>query len=400
MEKMFKSLKRLTYQVPDVQKAKQWYSQILNIQPIFDTPFAAIFQIGNNSLSLIPMSNPQEKEYCRIGAYWEVDNADEAYERLIAAGAIPYSELKDVFNIRTGQVIDPFGNIIGITASINNSAKHSVENKPSETALSAVFCRAIAVYQEQQELKCPDYLAKEFLPDDRKKFLFDKEARESVIKKVVTERLYGYMLARTFFIDKVFKQALDEEIPQIILLGAGYDSRSYRFSTNIKNSRIYELDIHTTQQRKIEMLKKANIAVPEQLSFVSINFKTDKLEDVLVKAGFDKGKKSLFIWEGVMYYLDDTAVNSTLEFVRTHSPAGSILCFDYMTMQLESVNPSEPFLFWISSDKLESFLSDRGFKLLVHELPEIIQKKYLSLNDGTVVLPTLPFFSYAITEVI
>jgi catechol 2,3-dioxygenase-like lactoylglutathione lyase family enzyme len=49
---MFKSLKKITYFVNDVEKAKHWYNAVLDIQPIFDTPFAKIYNIGNCSLSL------------------------------------------------------------------------------------------------------------------------------------------------------------------------------------------------------------------------------------------------------------------------------------------------------------------------------------------------------------
>lgn len=397
---MFKSLKRLTYQVPDIVQAKEWYSNILNIKPIFDTPFAVIFQLGSYSLSLVPAVPPLPKDNERIGAYWEVDDTDEAYEKLIAAGAVSHTEVKTVFNSRIAKVIDPFGNIIGLTSDSRESKHQSVEEKPSETALSAAFCRALAFYEEKDEIRCPDNMAELFIPDDRKKLFVDKATRESVIARVVSERLYGYMLARTFYIDNIFEQELKNEIPQIVFLGAGYDTRAYRFSECIKSTRIFELDIHTTQHRKREILKKTNTFVPELLSFVEINFKSDKIEDVLTKAGYDKNRKTLFVWEGVMYYLNNEAVDGTLEFIKSNSPAGSMVCFDYMTTKLESVNPSEPFLFWINSDKMESFLSERGFKIIKHELPDEIEKKYLSLKDGSIAIHSLPFFSYAIAEVI
>ena len=56
----------------------------------------------------------------------------------------------------------------------------------------------------------------------------------------------AFMTARAAFFDKKFKQALEADIPQIILLGAGYDSRAYRFADLIHGTRVFELDTAPT----------------------------------------------------------------------------------------------------------------------------------------------------------
>ena len=63
-----------------------------------------------------------------------------------------------------------------------------------------------------------------------------------------------WLIARTAYIDAIFKQSLLENIPQIVFLGAGYDTRTYRFRELIKETNIFELDIKPTQQRKKEKL--------------------------------------------------------------------------------------------------------------------------------------------------
>lgn len=54
---------------------------------------------------------------------------------------------------------------------------------------------------------------------------------------------YEYFIARTAFFDAAVRRALDENVPQIVLLGAGYDSRAYRFADRIRDTRIFELDV-------------------------------------------------------------------------------------------------------------------------------------------------------------
>ena len=210
--------------------------------------------------------------------------------------------------------------------------------------------------------------------------------------------MYEYLIARTAFFDDIVEQALRENIPQIVFLGAGYDSRPYRFKDLIKETSIFELDIHTTQQRKKELLHQANISLPEQLIFVSINFNKDTLSDVLFQAGYDKNQKSLFIWEGVTYYLPARVVDDTLNFIKSNSPSGSTICFDYSSRWPEMLDsfgvrelmefmkrnhPGEPTQFGIEKGKIGSFLSDRGYKIIDHLEALDMERLYLTLRGGS-----------------
>ncbi len=390
---MFKSLKRIVYHVNDLEKAKQWYNSILNMQPIFDSPFAIIYNVGECSLSLTKNPDPISGSKDRLEVYWEVDDIEVAYQKLIDYGAQTHTPVKAIMNIRTAKVIDPFGNVIGLTGKVAGAKDSKIEDKPSESAMTVAFCRALAFKDDREEIKGPDYLAEIFLTDDAKKLLADDKSRKWAIQSLVTSPLYGYFIARTAFIDSIFVNALNEDIPQIVFLGAGYDTRPYRFIDIIKSTKIFELDIQTTQHRKIEALKKADVKIPASLVYVSVNFKTERLEDVLTKAGFDKNKRTLFIWEGVMYYLAPEAVASTFKFIKQNSIEGSSVCFDFLNEKIESVYAAEPFLFWLEKGKKESFLSERGFNIITHLDSAEMEKKYLTLKNGTLAEKSLNRFN-------
>jgi methyltransferase (TIGR00027 family) len=391
---MFKSLKRIAYPVADVEIARNWYSDILNSKPLFDSPIAAIFKVGDCSLSLsksVTHAQPAEE---RVATYWEVDDVDAAYKRLIESGATPVTAVKDVLNIRIAQVRDPFGNILGLSGPPLNVQDRTVEQQPSETAMSAAFCRALAAKDERKEITGPDVLAALFTKDKGKELLKDSTSRKWAIDHLVSSALYGYFIARTAYFDGVFCQALAGNIPQIVFLGAGYDTRSYRFRERLGQTRIFELDIRSTQERKLSILRDAKIDIPERVSFVTINFKSDTLAAVLTKAGFDPLKRTLFIWEGVTYYLKEEAIGNTLDFIRTHSPSNSSVCFDYMTEQLESVNAAEPFLFWIDANAIAPFLTRHGFTPVEHIDSQVMEKRYLTLRDGTIAERVLSRFCF------
>jgi methyltransferase (TIGR00027 family) len=178
------------------------------------------------------------------------------------------------------------------------------------------------------------------------------------------------------------------------LLGAGYDTRAYRWRDELRTTRFFELDIRPTQQRKRDCLRDAQIELPSQVAFVEINFKVDDLAVVLKEAGFDPTAKTLFVWEGVTYYLDAAAISTTLKSVRALSAQGSTICFDYMTEKLDSVNPAEPFTFWIGSNDIGAYLSGLGFDMVEHIDSGEMERRYLTLHDGTCGERALPYFRF------
>ena len=282
----------------------------------------------------------------------------------------------------------------------SNKKNLSVEHRPSETAMGAATLRALAAAatDDRMEIKGPDYLAEIFLTEDRKIPLRNPTTREWVIKKRLIPGMYEFMITRTAFFDHVVEKALHENIPQIVFLGAGYDSRSYRFQDRIKDTRFFELDIETTQQRKKERLHQAGISIPDHVVFVTINFNTEPIGDILNLAGFNSYQKTLFVWEGVTYYLSAQVIDDTLRMVRSHSPVGSLICFDYASPSPEILNhedvrkiremmrlnyPGEPTQFGINVGEIASFLSSRGFGIVEHINAEDMERKYLQLHDGS-----------------
>jgi methyltransferase (TIGR00027 family) len=278
------------------------------------------------------------------------------------------------------------------------SNQRSVEHQPSETAMATATMRALAAHDDREEIRGRDYLAEIFLTPDRKRPLQDPAARAWVMKNKITPGAYEFMLARTAFLDQAVEQALRDNIPQIVFLGAGYDSRPFRFQNLIQGTRIFELDAQPTQQRKQELLRQANLPIPPELVFVPINFDTDDLNDTLTRAGYCRDERTLFVWEGVTYYLSPQAVDGILSFIRANSPPGSSLCFDYAALSREALNedgsrkmrerlktdhPGEPTRFGIPEGGLEAFLSARGYVIIEHLTPGEMEAKYLTLRDGS-----------------
>jgi methyltransferase (TIGR00027 family) len=183
--------------------------------------------------------------------------------------------------------------------------------------------------------------------------------------------------ARQTFFDTIVDRYL-ADIAQFVILGAGFDTRAFRLPKEARG-RSFEVDAPKTQAIKREMLEQAGID-SNRVTFVSAEFEQEDWLTRLVDAGFDPGKPALFLWEGVIVYLDREAVESTLRKIAS-TAKGSVVAFDYFTTEvLESRAPymryaragtratGEPLKFGIdstppSSERLAELLRSCGLSL-------------------------------------
>ncbi|MQY56403.1 MAG: SAM-dependent methyltransferase [Dehalococcoidia bacterium] len=130
---------------------------------------------------------------------------------------------------------------------------------------------------------------------------------------------------RTGFFDKMMEKNINS-MDQVVFMGAGFDTRAFKYCKG-KNIKVFELDKESTQNCKIEALKKAGIDY-EWITFVPIDFNQESWVDKLIDYGFDTSKKAFFLWEGVTPYLEEESVNQTLKAVAKSSAKGSVITFD------------------------------------------------------------------------
>ena len=122
------------------------------------------------------------------------------------------------------------------------------------------------------------------------------------------ETLADVVTARTLHIDRMIERALPG-LEQLVVLGAGYDTRAYG-SLKREGLRFFELDRPATQLVKVEALRRAGIDA-SHVTFVSADLERDRLSDVLLAAGYEPSKRTLFLWEGVTIYLSEGDVLAT-----------------------------------------------------------------------------------------
>jgi methyltransferase (TIGR00027 family) len=138
------------------------------------------------------------------------------------------------------------------------------------------------------------------------------------------------VLARHRIMDDLLQAETAAGATQAVILGAGYDARAYRFPPPRGPARYFEVDHPTLSSRKRELVARAlgTAAPPPHVTFVTVDFMRERLDERLVAEGFDRSARTVFIWEGVTYYLTPDAVRRTLETVRDLGGPGSSVVFD------------------------------------------------------------------------
>ena|SRR5688572_13538877 len=115
MNSKFLGLRTVIYHVPDIKKAKDWYTKALGIKPYFDEDFYVGYNVGGYELGLHPEEKSSKPKDAGPTTYWGVENVQRVFDELLAAGATVHENPNNVGGeIVVASVKDPWGNVFGI----------------------------------------------------------------------------------------------------------------------------------------------------------------------------------------------------------------------------------------------------------------------------------------------
>lgn len=216
--------------------------------------------------------------------------------------------------------------------------------------------------------------------------------------KVILPSLTGYIQARHRYMDDRFQRALASDVEQIVVLGAGYDMRAYRFAAALAGRPVFEVDYPSTARRKQRILHGRTLPHAD-VRRVQIDFQTETLPEVLGPAGFRTGARTFFFWEGVSMYLTRAAVKGTLATLHTLGGAGSELTMDFWQL-LDSPDLvatahrvstgllhllNEPVTFALHPEDAPDFLQRLGWSVV--DLADAAELASRYVRDGRAVYP-------------
>ena len=279
--------------------------------------------------------------------------------------------------------------------------------EPSRSAAIIAAHRAIESSKDENQRICYDPFARDFLPAG---FTVvgphDIPEQEALaFFKALVPGFHEFFVARTRYIDDYLQGCMDQGLEQLVILGAGYDSRAYRFDAPIHQIKVFEVDHPATQNVKKEKVLERLKALPAHVRYIPVDFVEEDFQTGLLANGYDGRLRTLFIWEGVTMYVDSDTVDRTLSFIVKNVGNGSSIIFDYTypevlagTFERKEAKEwlkitqksDEPLAFGISRENIEKFLTDRGFSDVVSVSSEYFNTAYFTgVNQGRESTPVL-----------
>lgn len=256
-----------------------------------------------------------------------------------------------------------------------------MRGRPSQTAEAVCWMRASEQRRKPAERIVDDPYAKLFLGPMLGAALATWEAsgRLGQLADRFSPGLVTWVLCRHRYIDDCLLAALEGPVEQVVLLGAGYDTRAYRLAHELECRPVFEVDYPATSERKATIVKRRKSELPAaDVRVVEVDFQKDVLRDRLQQAGFQRGVRTFFVWEGVAMYLTRAAVKATLTELRELSAPGSEIALDLwhppegsdLVSAAHRLSASalhlvgEPVTFGIHPEDAVPFLDRLGFSVL------------------------------------
>ncbi|NJO39234.1 MAG: SAM-dependent methyltransferase [Cyanobacteria bacterium CRU_2_1] len=188
---------------------------------------------------------------------------------------------------------------------------------------------------------------------------------------------YWYTILREKYGDEVIAAAIASGCKQLLLLGAGYDTRFFRIpAVRERAVATFEVDLPKTIDDKQKYLIEKLGHIPQRLTLIPLDFNHDDLSS-LFRYGFDKTLATAYIWQGVSYYLPRESVSQVLDFIKLQMTPDSVLVFDccspLMTFKNDQVpgvvasidkltEIGEPYLFGMYGGEMKAWLEEKGFQ--------------------------------------
>lgn len=243
-----------------------------------------------------------------------------------------------------------------------NRKKRKEEIDVSFTARLMAYYRGIERYREKPLIIDP---LSELLAGDFKEYL-EKHVRYSKM---------DYPIVRSYFIEKKFLTQWCErwKDAQIVILGAGLDTRAYRFKPLKQNNHtIYEIDLSEIIEYKEKILRKYTPLC--NLKRISADLSKRNWNYKLKNAGYSNKLPTFWILEGLVYYIELEKVKELFKIIFNLSKLESQIFVDLMqrsrwfkSNQSLYQNTTDPFTkhfkWGMNIKSIPGFFSDLGFNV-------------------------------------
>jgi len=167
--------------------------------------------------------------------------------------------------------------------------------------------------------------------------------KERIIENIGSSLLIHQLARRTVLLDAALGAKLPS-VEQLVLLGAGFDTRGVSSEVERSGVSVYEVDTSKTQPTKRRLCAESGVNA-SRVTFVEVDFNREHWLAKLEASGFDCSRPTYFHWEGVSYYLPREVVTATLQYM-SRCGSGSVVALDYFSREVIQGTAHVENFFW------------------------------------------------------
>jgi methyltransferase (TIGR00027 family) len=205
------------------------------------------------------------------------------------------------------------------------------------------------------------------------------------------------LAARTLFFDTFVNAALDEGVRQVVIVGAGYDSRAWRLAR--PGVTFFEIDQSATQD------DKRTKAPEDGPVYIPADVTDPHLSDKLLQAGFQTDQPTAFTLEGLVAYMRKDDVAELFARLADLAVTGSRMAVSFDNgFQRQRIfsriarayykRAGEPWRFRLQSEDAPSLLAETGWTMSSLLTGSDLDKEHLSRTKLAGTLSTLNTTSF------
>jgi len=200
------------------------------------------------------------------------------------------------------------------------------DQKYSITSIATATARLVHLLLDEDPKIFRDMEATYFMDSEGAK---RRRSTWELQNKPILMHLRALFLVRHRFAEDELARFAASGTEQFLLLGAGMDTFFLRCPDSLRHLKIFELDHPATQNWKQNRLAELGVKIPDNTTFVPVNFERQTIREALADTGFNFEKKTFISWLGVIYYLTEETIQNTLSEISRIFPEGSAISFDF-----------------------------------------------------------------------
>ena len=190
--------------------------------------------------------------------------------------------------------------------------------------------------------------------------------------------MFSHYAARKMYIENYVRAEIAKGCKQLVVIGGGLDTLTFRVKEDFPEVYCIEIDHPSTHSLKTQAVNVAGRKLPE-VGLVAADLSCQKVSEVLKQSNHQAENTTVFVVEGVLMYLTESNVRSTLSDLRSLCTADSSLIITCMITE-ESGQPAfansknhfvtrwlkgnhEPFLWGLDKDNVKNFFNSIQFEV-------------------------------------